>query len=235
MKTAKSLLLEHYQKLGQPLPVFRDLPSTGPPHSPVFRCEVSLANGDRLLGDHCSSKQESQQSAAQIALNSLSTALNTPHLCPTNYQKAPLHCLDSTVCIIDYENLPQLYPLVQQTGIKTYVVIGEHHHKANQQFPGAIKVLCPSMASNGVDTCITMLVGSLLAQGWVKTYLLVSRDKFISVVAELIRTAPSETGRTSILTENGQTMPLENDLWPAREAIIITQERHLSAAIENLK
>jgi len=96
-----------------------------------------------------------------------------------------------------------------------YLVLGDHHHKAEQEFPGTIKLLCPSMAPNAVDLCITMLVGSLLREAQYDLYILVSRDKFVSTVVEMI-TKPTLAGSSA--------------LWSCRQAIVATRESHLAAA-----
>lgn len=238
MKTAKSILNEICQSRYLPLPIYRELPPTGPPHQRQFVSQIILYDGTQLIGSPAKSKQEAQQAVAEAALDSLNWSyaqLATPSV----FQPDLEHFSDSksstctaelaqTVCIIDYENLPQLYPVVCGCGIPTiYVVLGEYHHKAEEEFPKAIKVLCPSMSSNAVDTCITMLVGRLLESSEFRTYILVSRDKFVNNVAELI---------TKPVTQ--YKFPQQNPqqpLWPPAQAIIATREAHILTAIANLK
>jgi hypothetical protein len=241
MKTAKSILNELCQSRYLPQPFYRDLPPTGPPHQRQFVSQIILYDQTQLVGSPAKSKQEAQHAAAQAALDWLGWNNDRPSQLAASsvFQSNLEHFLLSksstctaelaqTVCIIDYENLPQLYPVVCGCGIPTiYVVLGEYHHKAEEEFPEAIKVLCPSMSSNAVDTCITMLVGRLLESSEFRTYILVSRDKFVNNVAELI---------TKPVTQ--YKFPQQNPqqpLWPPAQAVIATREAHILAAIANLK
>jgi ribonuclease-3 len=61
-------LQEHFQQLGEPLPVYRELSRTGPPHQPVFTCGIYNA-GEALLGKGTGrTTTEARQAAAKQAL-----------------------------------------------------------------------------------------------------------------------------------------------------------------------
>lgn len=212
----KSSLFEYYAKKRDTLPVFKTERVGGSDHQPLFQSTVTLSNRTQHLGEASTSKKEAESSAAEVAFLSLSNSnidkedRAVVHAYP---ESPPLH-LGRVVCIIDYENLPNMFETAMTFSKvieQIYVVIGDHHHNSSQEFPGAIKILCPSMAANAVDHCMTMMVGSFLQVNRFDTYVLVSRDKFVSPVCEMI-TKP--------------TVANSNVVWRLARAEVATKPAH---------
>lgn len=66
-KDAKTALQEWAQGLGKPLPVYTTLGVEGPPHDPVFKVSVSVAEHEAAIADG-PSKRAAEQTAAALLL-----------------------------------------------------------------------------------------------------------------------------------------------------------------------
>lgn len=69
-KDAKTSLQEFAQSRAMPLPVYREVSRTGPPHAPVFTIEVNIENGEMASGTG-GSKRLAEQMAAETLLKQL--------------------------------------------------------------------------------------------------------------------------------------------------------------------
>ena len=216
----KSALFEYYQKEKGNPPVFQTKRAGGTDHLPQFQSTVTLSDGTQHSGNHCATKKEAENSAAKMALDSLSsTNINKKEVSklpvPSRLPESPPAHLGRIVCIIDYENLPNMLDSALRYSHlfeQIYVVIGDHHHKSDQEFPGAAKILCPSMAANAADLCIAMMVGSLLQVSRFDTYVLVSRDKFVAPIFDMITKPTTVSGGV---------------VWKVARADIATKPAHL--------
>lgn len=223
-KTSKSLLNEACQRHVYPTPIYIDRQSGD---NLLWTSEVRVGNGQSYFGEPQKSKRDAQQSAAQLALNSdLFNYLPKP-----KKYDFPLLILKGIMCIIDYENLPQLADFLEQIPcVTTYIVVGQFHHNAEKQFPWAKKIICPSMGRDAVDHCISMLVRNLLSHSRLYTnhYILCSRDKFVAPLLDMIKNPPTETSYHPALEQPFITIPQ----WTASDGVIATTPAHVLAALE---
>lgn len=224
-KTPKSRLNEACQLHVYPTPIYIDRQSEV---DLLWTSEVRIGNGQSYIGDPQKSKRDAQQSAAQLALE---YELFSYRLKPRQYN-FPFLQDKRVICIIDYENLPQMADFLQQIpDIVTYIVVGQFHHKSESQFPWAKKIICPSMGRDAVDHCISMLLSHLMSKSRKHTtnnYILVSRDKFVSPLLEMIKNPPTKT----TFHKNRAISYSTNPQWAAADGIIATTPDHVLAALE---
>jgi len=64
----KGRLQEHFQQLGLPLPTYDSSRAGGQDHIPLWSCTVTLFDGSVYSGEICSSRKDSELSAAEKAL-----------------------------------------------------------------------------------------------------------------------------------------------------------------------
>ena len=74
-KDAKTMLQEWAQKLGLPVPHYREIERNGPAHEPVFTVVVEVMSHDKFTG--CGlSKRAAEQQAAENMLKTVTCAKN---------------------------------------------------------------------------------------------------------------------------------------------------------------
>lgn len=93
----------------------------------------------------------------------------------------------NTLILIDGENLPKLHLEVEEflNIADIYIIVSDHHHSAmtGSKIP---KILAPTIAPNGADTFIVMLIGYFLANNKYSNYMVASGDKFTVPLRDLI-------------------------------------------------
>lgn len=173
----KNKLQEYYQKRGLPLPTYQSSVS-GPSHAPQWISKVSHGDGLIAKGQPSSSRVNSEQSAAEAALDQISE------------KREKLKIDKSTVLLVDIENLQTLIDQLLEydlpDDLEIYGFVSEHHHLAEKEF-SVNKVIVPSSHRDAVDTCIQIYTGIFLMEGKYDHYLIATRDHFASSLVQMIR------------------------------------------------
>ncbi len=93
--------------------------------------------------------------------------------------------------IIDLENLPkfprEIEDLVSIEGLSFFSICGRHYHSSETfDVKGVRQILSPSIGPNASDICMMTFIGFCLSTEAYSEYLLVSRDKFVAPLVEII-------------------------------------------------
>jgi hypothetical protein len=123
--------------------------------------------------------------------------------------------------IIDLENLPkfpqEVKDLVDIEGLSFFSVCSKHYHSVDTfDVKGIEMILSPTMGQNASDICMMTLIGSWLAKETYGEYVLVSRDKFVVSLKEII------------------SQGTEPKTWVPKPCVIISSKGQLEEYLEEL-
>lgn len=210
---AKNLLQNLCVSKGYPNPVYETSRRGGSIKTPLWSSLVKLnrtpCDSEVFLGGDHLRKKGAEENAAQNALNALSSLregrIPSPGIIVE--VKSP------TVLMVDLENMPSIVAQlpVFKGPIDVYIFVGKHHPLADEEYhrPGMniVKAISPSTRPGGSDTFMQLHAGIFLSSKRYDKYLIATRDRFGSALAELIS--------TKTLT------------WEARPAAVVTTINHI--------
>lgn len=182
----KNKLQEHCQKHKLPLPKYRSKIVGGSDHQPIWISVVECTwNDKKFRGTEDATKTLAEHSAAEQVLIDIEQELKSKIVdFDHNIGKK------KTVMIIDIENMPKFPDLLTNDIyqlIDVFAIIGQYHHAVDKELnPKINKLISPSSRSNGSDTYIQVLTGSLLTRNYYELYIFVSRDTFVHSLAEMV-------------------------------------------------
>jgi hypothetical protein len=205
MDSPKNKLQEYYQKLGLSNPVYNTVRVGGEDHVPVFTSVVTLEDGTKIPGVEASNKKMAEMSAAEEALKSLVSKLDTKvrtkkvtaggeFIPRPSFTKVRLSPSSKIGVFIDGENLPnfatELVERIEeelQEDLDIFYFIGEHHHNLEKVLPDRVKrIISASSRPDGTDTCIQLHVGVALVNETYDHYIIATRDHFGGSLVDMI-------------------------------------------------
>lgn len=147
-------------------------------------------------------------------------------------KKTRLGAADGVVLLVDQENLPNFLTscedlLASIEGLRVIVVCSKHYH-GSEKITKYEKIMASSMESNSADVLMCMLVGHFLTLGKYRTYIIASRDKFVSGLAQNISSSCLLSSSVYDSSLNGSG---ESKL--GIEAHIVSSRSHLEEVLAN--
>ena len=231
MEDDKNRLQHYLQCRGEAIPRYKRVRVGGKDHTPLWSSSVRINSGLAFQGELSSSKREADFSAARHALEKLKQAERNNNRKPVLVREIQLpgqsfsqeqsdsgeeERKERRILLVDVENLPNFihtlyneYRHLVVSNVTVHAFLGEHNPLSQKEYPpGVIIHRVPGIHRDGVDCCITVFVGFLLAQGEYDLYLIATRDKFAMALCEMIK-AP-------------------NLAWRNKRALIVSQPSHVN-------
>lgn len=210
---AKNLLQNLCVSKGYPNPVYETSRRGGSVKNPLWTSLVKLnrspCDSEVFLGEDHLRKKGAEENAAQSALDALSSLRGGSQPSPRIMVEVKI----PTVLMVDLENIPSIVAQLPifKGPMDIYVFVGKHHPLADEDYyrPGMniIKTISPSTRPGGSDTFMQLHAGIFLASKRYDKYLIATRDRFGSALAELIST---------------KTLS-----WESRSAVVVTTINHI--------
>lgn len=187
----KSKLKEYLQKRKLPPVKYSSNKIGGSDHKPIWSSTVILHSGESFTGEPCSNKIMAEMSCSEKILEFFLGDECPKKDLPLKECQSSESIVDipSKVVLIDLENVPNFIKEGEDIlkSYKVYAFVGENHDLAAKALPPWVdKIIVPSTRPNGVDTCMQVYTGVFLFLETFEIYIIATRDKFGSNLAEMI-------------------------------------------------
>lgn len=181
--SSKNTLQELFQKAGMKPPVYNTYRAGGPPHAPLFLCELALPTGEIYCTKNpYPTKKDAERAVAEMALETMDSLEEKIDKKVPNIIR--LHAEEPILILVDIENVSKDFNTISQgSNVDIVGYVGKNHHLANlsseklASFPYKIKIV-PSALPDAADTQIICHCTRAYDANYYKEIIVVTKDHY---------------------------------------------------------